>query len=597
MGTTGKRRGDQRKRTQDPAAPTLRQNNLKNEIVSVPSPDEPWTPGSYAVFKILMSARLCAALWTGISDCDETYNYWEPTHYLIFNKGFQTWEYSPSYAIRSYAYLTLHAFPMKIYAFINVNKIFLFYFLRCILSISCSVTELYFYNGVCKLFGGKVGRLMLWLMLFSTGMFISCSSYLPSSFSMYLIMVAMGAWYQKSYHIAILGVAASALIGWPFSAVLGVPIACDVLLKKKLKYFLYWCCVALILFLVPVVVIDSYYYDKLVIAPLNILLYNIFTEHGPNIYGTEPFSFYFLNGFLNFNIAFILAVLCLPIAFVAQFVCRYPKNSGIPLWLSMAPMFIWIAIFFTRPHKEERFLFPIFPFFALGAAISINYIEDIFRVLFSSKKSSSSNSGYHVFSVICAGIFTLLSLSRTLQLYHGYHAPMDVYLEMNQIATKPDVHTISTDKQVNVCIGKEWYRFPSSFFLPNENWHLRFIKSEFKGQLPKPYYQGPDSTSTIPSHMNDMNMEEPTRYINISKCHYLIDLDVPTETSLEPRYSDRTQEWKVLVSSKFLYPKVSHRIFRAFYVPFVSSQYCTYLDYNLLKAVRPVRPSSNREHL
>lgn len=44
--------------------------------------DEPWTPGGYTAFKILMSARLCAALWNGINDCDETYNYWEPVSNL-----------------------------------------------------------------------------------------------------------------------------------------------------------------------------------------------------------------------------------------------------------------------------------------------------------------------------------------------------------------------------------------------------------------------------------------------------------------------------------------------------------------------------------
>lgn len=55
--------------------------------------------------------------------------------------------------------------------------------------------------------------------------------------------------------------------------------------------------------------IDSYFYGKLVIAPFNIVLYNIFTSHGPDLYGTEPWSFYLLNGFLNFNIVFILSLL------------------------------------------------------------------------------------------------------------------------------------------------------------------------------------------------------------------------------------------------------------------------------------------------
>ena len=53
--------------------------------------------------------RVTAGMWSGISDCDETYNYWEPLHYLIYGKGFQTWEYAPQYGLRSYFYILLHA--------------------------------------------------------------------------------------------------------------------------------------------------------------------------------------------------------------------------------------------------------------------------------------------------------------------------------------------------------------------------------------------------------------------------------------------------------------------------------------------------------
>ena len=45
-------------------------------------------------------------------------------------------------------------------------------------------------------------------------------------------------------------------------------------------------------------------------------------------------------------------------------------------------------------------------------------------------------------------------------------------------------------------------------------WHLQFIKSDFHGQLPKPYESGADATSIIPSHMNDMNREEVSRYVS-----------------------------------------------------------------------------------
>lgn len=44
-----------------------------------------------------------------------------------------------------------------------------------------------------------------------------------------------------------------------------------------------------------------------------------------------------------------------------------------------------------------------------------------------------------------------------------------------------DANTSST---VSVCVGGEWYRYPSSFFLPGPNYRLQFVKSGFDGLLP-----------------------------------------------------------------------------------------------------------------
>jgi len=46
------------------------------------------------------------------------FNFWEPLHYLDRGHGFQTWETSPVYAIRSYAYIALHLVPVKIARFL-----------------------------------------------------------------------------------------------------------------------------------------------------------------------------------------------------------------------------------------------------------------------------------------------------------------------------------------------------------------------------------------------------------------------------------------------------------------------------------------------
>lgn len=43
---------------------------------------------------------------------------WEPVHYLIYGTGLQTWEYSPLYTLRSYAYLLPHAAIGKVMSLI-----------------------------------------------------------------------------------------------------------------------------------------------------------------------------------------------------------------------------------------------------------------------------------------------------------------------------------------------------------------------------------------------------------------------------------------------------------------------------------------------
>ena len=72
-------------------------------------------------FTALLAVRLLAAARAPIMDCDETFNYWEPTHYLLYGRGLQTWEYAPQFALRSYGYALLHALldPSKVPLFVD----------------------------------------------------------------------------------------------------------------------------------------------------------------------------------------------------------------------------------------------------------------------------------------------------------------------------------------------------------------------------------------------------------------------------------------------------------------------------------------------
>ena len=52
------------------------------------------------------------------------------------------------------------------------------------------------------------------------------------------------------------------------------------------------------------------------------------------------------------------------------------------------------------------------------------------------------------------------------------------------------------------------------------SWELAFIKSGFTGQLPKPFEGPPPNGSRlIPSNMNHLNLEEPTRYVCLGQSH------------------------------------------------------------------------------
>ena len=66
----------------------------------------------------------------------------------------------------------------------------------------------------------------------------------------------------------------------------------------------------------------------------------------------------------------------------------------------------------------------------------------------------------------------LLLLYGTLILCQGYSAPIKIYSDLSIDAV---TKATQTQREVNLCVGKEWYRFPSSFFLPNKHLESRCV--------------------------------------------------------------------------------------------------------------------------
>lgn len=326
--------------------------------------------------------------------------------------------------------------------------------------------------------------------------------------------------------------------------------------------------------------INAFFYRKLEIVPWNIVKYNIFSSSGgPNLYGTEPWTFYFKNLALNFNIWFVLALLSLPLFVIRRFIVPsgHDFRSGMRSLVFMTPFYMWLAIFTLQPHKEERFMYPAYPFLALNAAIS-------FHILVTALGNANPNKLIGMIpakiklALLALGVILSLdiSLARILGIYSAYSAPLQIY--------KPLAAGTAGGKPLGgigdfVCFGKEWYRFPTSYFLPREM-HAKFVRSEFRGLLPGEFSEARTGfgiwggTWLTPSGMNDRNEEDMGKYVELRTCDFLVDTQYSHHVEQpellppnEPDYIADEEHWEVVKCVPFMDAGKTGFLARALWVP------------------------------
>lgn len=256
----------------------------------------------------------------------------------------------------------------------------------------------------------------------------------------------------------------------------------------------------------------------MVVVPLNIVLYNIFSGsgRGPGIYGTEPWHFYIRNLLLNFNIWFILAMASMPLFILHKLFSskRESAQTGLRSIIFMSPFYLWLGIFSFQPHKEERFMYPVYPALALNAAMALHII--LVAIGNSDPKTLVGRIPARlkllIVSICMIGSIDL-GLARMYGIYSAYSAPLKIY-EPLRIA---GVGALGAPGD-SVCFGKDWYRFPNSYFLPN-GMKAKFIKSEFNGLLPGEFAEARTGFGfwagawLMPAGMNDQNIEDPGKYV------------------------------------------------------------------------------------
>lgn len=187
-------------------------------------------------------------------------------------------------------------------------------------------------------------------------------------------------------------------------------------------------------------------------------------------------------------------------------------------------------------------MFVVYPLLCLSAALCVREIVLWDHHFNSVSRRPSRRPGFstsstldrllQLFVLVCA----VVSASRTVGLAQHFGAPMRTYAHFSnelQPAATPKALGVgsTTPVSMRLCVGKEWYRFPSSFFLPDwvarnvtdeitNRWtesigfvELSFLKSGFTGQLPQAFDRS-EGTRAYQPHFNDLNLEETSRYVS-----------------------------------------------------------------------------------
>ncbi|PVU92370.1 hypothetical protein BB561_003869 [Smittium simulii] len=630
----------------------------------------------HSLCALLIISRCISGLFAPIQDCDEVYNYWEPFHFLLFGYGKQTWEFSSQFALRSW-------FPLKIYQTLAVflqsflgfsSKADIFYAIRVSISLFSAVCEITFVNAIKNYIDEDIAAITLFNLIFGAGMYHASSSFLPSTLSLQLFTLSYSYgiipppsrsfWTQyKNSTLCLTFASAATVWGWPYTGILVFPWIIEQFLVKgtsnnssqkminiKSNTQINWrisrlvsltvsSISAVVISTIPPLLVDYYYYKKLTFPTLNQILYNVFPVYfdpivasklGPELYGTEPWYYYMLNGFINWNFIFLSALLSIPLLVFYNILSVVYQNSSASIFkknrnfffLRMLPLAVLFLILTAQPHKEERFLYPIYPLVCLGSAISLKILESIYKLALNPKKTQTGyNHQNFYFKIFLTGFLlfsALLGVSRILAINRNYSSATDIYTflpQQNQkrieflgyekynmfsfgtklkntfnnfsgnLKNQQNLHISKYAKKNNkICLGKDWYRFPSHFHTPAE-YQLTFIKSKFNGLLPGDFIQAleyssiRESSSAYINNTNCLNQYEPINVLaeNITqKCDFLVDVSFNLENSadtqssnqmddIEPDYSLQVSNYKTIKCLPFLNSQNSPIWVRGFY--------------------------------
>ncbi|KAJ9153512.1 hypothetical protein P3X46_026941 [Hevea brasiliensis] len=513
--------------------------------------------------------RYMSATSNIIHDCDEVFNYWEPLHYLLYKSGFQTWEYSSQFALRSYLYINFHELVGLPASWLyGEEKVRVFYAVRLFLGLISVVADATLVVVLSRKYGKRLASYALAMLCLTSGCFFASTSFLPSSFSMYAMSLSSGLFLLGKPAMAVVVAAVGVILSWPFSLLAFLPITFYSLARRFKQTFLAGAFTSIVL-LVLSVLVDYHYYRRWTSSVLNLLVYNVLGGGESHLYGIEGPLFYLRNGFNNFNFCFILALLFIGFLPIAR------RKYGLDMLIVVSPLYIWLGFMSLQPHKEERFLYPIYPLVCVAASSVIESFPDLFRDRYNPYDNSLIVMIAKFLRPVVLGLILCASHARTFSLINGYGAPIEVYKILE--------HHDDTGTGSVLCVGSEWHRFPSSFFVPGYISEIRWIDDGFRGLLPFPFNSTLGGTAAAPPYFNNKNKAADEQYLrDLETCTFLVELQLDRPY---PSHGSDLSTWEPIAAYPYLDRELSPPMYRSFFIPYLWQEKNVFGLYKLFKRI------------
>lgn len=421
-------------------------------------------------------------------------------------------------------------------------------------------------------------------------MFAATSAFLPSSFAMISANAALSFFLRQCFDTACFIAAFGMLVSWPFAGACAVPMG---IMACRERGFLrtFWVVTAsCTLVLALSLIVDSHFYGVWTLPVVNLIRYNIAGTEGKgrcgsvrldggrrifafysqssfcyvrsSLYGTEPITFYIKNLTLNFGPLWILAAAS-PLAFYRSMVFargqvsgsggKYSRKwrdwpTGVSLGTALSVHSLAVPLF-AMPHKEERFMYPIYAPLLVGAALTLeaSAVELEFRF---PRRKRGIRSLMWGFVAGCAA----LGVARSAALTTSFNAPSAL------------IRSLGTGVSGTLCLRDEWYRFPSHFFVPSMGVSAAFVEGTFKGALPTLYDLSRGGTMWSNPALNDANELRPGMTVaDVHQCDFML-----LSENEEPWMHGLAEDFSVVSESDMLDQRNSHTIARAYFIPLFS---------------------------